>query len=162
VAPWNELVLACDLKTDVPQIAIDVLDFLVKPPSDTPTQAISPPDHHFFTFEAWPWLLDGRTNYFPGDSFALLRSDEKEPHTFRFTARTMVRGGEEMIAAFLHWLAPYCETQGFVGYTRCDETSDWIDLIYFDNGDAYYNSIALSDNPVNVKRKKLTEDGLFT
>ncbi len=68
----------------------------------------------------------------------------------------MVRWGGEVIEWFLHWLAPYSETEGFVGYTRCDEVPERVDLIYFESGEVYYKSIEMWEDPPHVSRRKLT------
>lgn len=74
----------------------------------------------------------------------------------------MVRLGEDLIKAFLDWLAPYSKTQGFVGYTRCDETPDSINLIHFEGEFVYYDSVALYKTPPVVGRVKITKSDSTT
>jgi hypothetical protein len=163
MAPWEELVLACNLKSDVPQQVEEILIYLISSLLDEPVidlESISIPDHYFFTERDeffWRDLLGGSTYYFPGRPYGNL-TYSRGLDAYSFTMRTMVRHGENLVKAFLDWLAPYCETQGFVGYTRCDEIPDVIDLIHFDDGTVYYNSVLLYKNPPVVERIKITKN----
>ena len=109
MAPWDELVLACNLKADVPQQVIDILNYLIAPEFDPTTQQFQPisvPEHHFFNpQDYWQTLLTGDTDYFPGDIYSSLARDDLF-NFYKFTARAMVRRGDLLVAAFLHWLAP--------------------------------------------------------
>src|SRR5262249_27895067 len=123
MGPWNELFLACDLKPDVPQQVVDILNYLINPPFDPENGEIKPiiaPNHQFFRQIGWEMTLIGHCYYFSGDIFSLLAFDEKFNY-YKFTVRTMVKLGGDLISAFLVWLAPYSETNGYVGYTYCDE-----------------------------------------
>ena len=155
MSPWNELVLACNLKQDVPQQILDLLKYIIEPPYNFETQTFEPiptPEHAFFHYEDWQTILLDDTYYFPGERFASFVLDKQ--NFYKFTTRTMVRRGDEIIPLFLQWLAPYMVTEGFVGYTRCDE-DEQIDLIYFENGDVFYNSVRLWENPPQIERVKI-------
>jgi hypothetical protein len=160
MAPWEELILACNLKSDVPQQVEEILIYLISSLLDElviDLESISIPDHRFFTEFYWEDLLGGSTYYFPGTPYGNLTYDPYL-HAYKFTMRTMVRHGDNLVKAFLDWLAPYCETQGFVGYTRCDEIPDVIDLIHIEDGTVYYNSVLLYKNPPVVERIKITKN----
>jgi hypothetical protein len=154
---YYELVLACDLKQDIPQQVIDILSYICDAlASGERSESLVKPDHWFFKQANWSEITGVDTMYLPGDIFAQLTWAEFNQF-YRFTIRTTVKhAGEWLIAAFVHWLAPYSETQGFVGYTRGDESPDVTDLIYFENGDVYYNTVVLYKNPPEVKRHKIT------
>jgi hypothetical protein len=157
---WYELVVACDLRNDVPQQVVDILNYLISPPFNEKTREPEPfltPEHQFFTRYQWHTLLLIDCYYFPGDPFGSLTLDEYAKF-YKFTARAKHRY-HDLIASFLHWLAPYCRTQGFVGYTRCDETPENIDLIYIEHDHAYYRSIGYATKPPNLRVAKISEDG---
>lgn len=40
----------------------------------------------------------------------------------------------------IHWLAPYIDTEGFIGYTRYEEYDDPT-LIYIDDRDVIYKGV---------------------
>ena len=44
------------------------------------------------------------------------------------------------LISFLHWLAPYIDTKGFIGYTRYEEYDDPT-LIYIDDRDVIYKGV---------------------
>jgi hypothetical protein len=162
MAPWYEIFLACDLKENVAQQVIDVLDFLLAVRSmETEAEAIGKietipaPDHYFFLESAWYLLLTDHCYYFPGNIFSELRYD-KIANAFQFTARAMVRRRGNLIAAFLDWLAPNSSTNGYVGYTRCDEVKQ-IDLIFFEDGDVYYTAVEMWRTPPGITRRKITK-----
>jgi len=157
MAPWEELILTCNLKGDVPNQVIDTLNYLIAVPVfDFASLKFEPyptPDHHFFHDNDYHWqdLFGGATSYFPGEPFVRFSDDRY------LTMRTLVRSGDMLVRGFLDWLAPYSETEGIVGYTRCDETPDSADLIWFEKGTVYYFSIALYNDPPTVKQVKITK-----
>src|SRR5262245_8691747 len=118
MAIYQELVLACNLKKDVPQQVIDILNYMIALYLDFKTGQsyhIPAPD-------------------LPGDPFTKLRFDDAQfAQYYKFTTRAMMKSGDWEFALFLLWLVPYSETEGFVGYTRDDENEQAIDLIYFEN-----------------------------
>ncbi|MBX3066612.1 MAG: hypothetical protein KF726_26770 [Anaerolineae bacterium] len=166
MAPWFELMLAINLKEDIPQNVIAILKVLAAPPmsdalNSTPPsnyESIKTPKHHFFLEYGWEWFTFLRTDtyYFPGDSFGKLTYDEQK--FYKFTARAMVRSHGSLLASFLHWIAPYSQTQGFVGYTRCDESS-YISLIYFENGVVHYKDGDFFGSPKGMRHYTIAEDG---
>jgi (2Fe-2S) ferredoxin len=160
MAPWNELVLACNLIGDVPPQVIDILEFLVKPRLDKHQnyERIATPSHAFFEEDQyWQSFFVADTAYFDGDAYAKLTYDELASE-YKFTGRALIRKGYYFIGGFLHWLAPYCrEGNGFAGYTRCDESPHWVDFIYLEKGEVYYQTVNL-DNAQSI-RKQVFEDG---
>lgn len=158
---FQELVLACDLKPAVPQQVIDVLKYMINlrgelNPQEQP-KAIPMFDHPLFTQypERLHFMLRGEAYYLPGIPFSELVFDELFKY-YKFTSRTMIKSGGWVAAFFLLWLAPYVETKGFVGYTRYDELPDLIDLIYFENGEVFYNRTNMENNPPTITRFKVT------
>src|SRR5579862_1465876 len=153
MAPRFELVLACDLIEYPPQQVIDILTYLVTPDEEKPKHPPSPVPHHPF-FQEWRWwdFLNKHCYYFPGQPFSNLTL-EKNHDYYMFTIRTMIRRNADQIEAFLDWIATYSQTNGFVGYTRCDEIEE-IDLIYFEDSYAYYNAVKFYKNPPTISRRK--------
>jgi hypothetical protein len=154
---YQELVLTCNLKEDCPQQVIDILNYMLQTEKSSTHDTDNPnaPDHYFFEInnDEWKWFLND-TYYFPGEPFAKLT--HVQSGFYQLTLRTMIKYGDEMVAAFLHWLVPYSYTEGFVGYTRTDETPE-IDLIYFEEGTAYYQEVEMWNTPPTVKLIKITE-----
>ena len=160
MAPWEEFFLACNFKPDTPQLVIDWLTYLTPPFDDeSVTKPSEVPDHHFFDSDSWDWeqIFMDDTYYFPGKSVAHFGKDEFAGR-YTLTARAMVRAGDYAVAALLHWIAQYSQTEGFVGYTRCDEIHDVINHIHFYKGEAYYHQIDLGEDPPQVKKIKLTKE----
>jgi hypothetical protein len=156
MAAWEELVLACDLKPDVPEQVINILKYLIGEDSAAPSEPIPVPEHQFFSSDDhwWMFLLQ-HTYYFPGEPLSKFALD-KNSKQYKFTTRSMIKAGQFQVMNFVHWLAPYSETKGFVGYTRCDEIPDWLHIIYFEEGSAYYRSIQWNEeaDPIEVEVEK--------
>src|SRR5215213_9531831 len=141
MAPWEELFIACDLIKNTPEHVIDILTYLISSNlDDAPDSLELPPlpDHYFFhnTDYHWQDLLGDATTYFHGEPF--VRFTRHGPlSNIHLTMRTMIRGGDNLVKGFLDWLAPYSRTQGVVGFTRCDESRDYIYLIRFEERIVY-------------------------
>src|SRR5258707_11976987 len=108
MAPWNELVLACRLKRDMPQQVVDLLNYLISlslqvNPGDP--ESLATPDHPFFRESGWQSLLRWNTAYFPGEPYSnLALTDYEYGGYYEFTTRAMVRRGHILIETFLHWI----------------------------------------------------------
>ena len=131
---YTELVLACELKRDVPQEVLDVLRFMCvwQGGSRQPPEHL--PDHPLFRMSHWEYVLRSGSFYFPGETNSTLRVFEPT-NTWYLTARSNLKNYGSEIEYFLQWLAPYSETEGFVGYYRYEE-SPHPSLIYFAEGKA--------------------------
>lgn len=151
---YEELVLSCNLKEDVPEQVLDVLRYICDPTEER-RLAVVAPTHNFFRYSNWDQMGQVATAYLPGTNIGALELEEFS-NTYEFSMRTIVKGGSSTIGSFVHWLAPYSQTEGFVGYTRCDEMPDEIDLISFADGDVFYYSTSLQ----KLKRYKIDERGV--
>jgi hypothetical protein len=158
MAPWDELVLACRLKSDVPQEVVETLQFMMGESTDGP---FITPDHPFFVEgpygSEWRVFFGQGTLYFSGKQYASLEPQLNDHYAL--TIRTHVRLGSEVIKQFLEWLAPFIDhTEDFLGYTICDETTNHVELIYLEGGDIYYYSTQLWNNPPDIKKVKITDN----
>lgn len=162
MAPWNELVLACWLNRDMPQPVVDILNYLISQsheanPGDPEPVAV--PNHPFFREDGWQTLFRFDTAYFPGEPYAnLTRTDYEYGGYYDFSTRAMVRRGHILIETFLHWLAPYVQGEAIVGFTRCNESLDEIDLISFKEGEVFLNSVEVYENPPVITRHKVVPE----
>ncbi len=154
----QELVLACDLKEDCPQEIIDILNYIFHPEhlvidKKDDTNAPKIPQHDFFQFNdnEWKWFYND-SYAFSGEAFARLTYDNYG--YYKLTLRTMLKYGSDIVAAFLNWIAPHSRSEGFVGYTRSDEDPE-VNLIYFEDGAAWYKETQFWNTPPTIKSRKL-------
>src|SRR5664279_4721732 len=109
-----ELFLACVLKEDTPQQVVDILTYLLSnhPEYHGPEVPVPDvlPDHFFFRDIGQYTVQDAY--FWAGEGVAKLTFDEQ----YSLTVRASVRRGYTLIASFLHWLTPYMDNRGYVGY----------------------------------------------
>ena len=135
---WTEAVLICKLKIDTPEQVIDMLAYLISPFGTEP--AMNTPSHPFFQQPSWHMTLAMDCNYFPGETISALQRDSYDGSgPFHLTIRCKVKYGD-LVTGLLRWLAPYIETQGFVGYRRNDE-NEGITLIYVVSDRVVYEEV---------------------
>ncbi len=152
---YAELMLACDLKKEAPQEVINILSYLCTPFDQRPEFVVKP-DHWFFQQADWLMIGGDPTGHLPGDNIAKLTRDVFTS-LYRFTFRAKIRGGEDLIFSFVHWLAPYSYTEAFVGYTQSPQTTAEIDLLYFFDGEVYWDSVSYYEKPPEVRRFKIVK-----
>ncbi len=139
--------LACDVRADTPQQVIATLRYMTRADD---YDFNGPPSHPFFAsvelydgeaYDTWRHILQCGEGYTPG----VFGSSLHEAY------RGDQPGGQQIVAPTLDvhcyvlddemgdyfelckWLAPYSETQGFVGYLR-NELTDSLLLLYFRAG----------------------------
>ena len=63
---------------------------------------------------------------------------------YKVNIRANLKNYDNEIDKFLHWLTPYIDTEGFIGYTRYEEYDDPT-LIYIDYRDVVYKGVEQDD-----------------
>lgn len=124
---YYEFGLACDLKPDTPQQVLDTLAYMTGHSGEGRNDL---PSHYFFQYCDWRHLLQPNRGRFPGAAGSALQRAYRYSlapiqggaPVFRYTLSCHVELADDQIANdfdfFLHWLAPYSETAGCVGYYR--------------------------------------------
>lgn len=148
---WVEFVMACELKKDIPQQVIDVLTCIDDPSRIELCKDLDIPLHPFFQEEDWPTIFLTDCAYFPGDINYTFRYDD-DSKAYHLTLHFKVKGNF-YVNGFLHWLSPYSDTQGFVGYTRTNETPE-ISLILFEKDKAYLAEVTSTER-VEISERML-------
>ena len=124
----TELVMACELKGNVPGEVIETLKYMV---GDSEYLA-TVPVHALFTADRWKSMLRCDSYYFDGDTHSTLRYDDIGK-SYILNIRCNLKNYCSEIEKFLDWIIPYSNTNGFVGYTRYEEDENPT-LIYFIDG----------------------------
>lgn len=138
---YTELVLACTLKKDTPQEVLNLLRFMCGGERAAPKPADENlPAHPLFRAERWQYVLRSASYYFPGEPYASLRAADATGLAY-LTVRSNLKNYDFEIEYFLHWLAPYSESAGFVGYSRYEESLQ-PRLIFFADGKARLQMIS--------------------
>ena len=118
---YTQLVLGVELKTGTPETVINILEHMIRHGSKD--QRITLPDHEFFQCNRWNFMLCYDSYYFDWQTrFNLDRDDlyKNRPKYF-LTGCSNLKNYDGEIAKFLSWLAPYIDTNGFLGFTRYEE-----------------------------------------
>ncbi len=138
--------LACDLRADTPHQVIATLKYMTR----TDDYAFNdPPDHPFFesfelpdgeVYDTWRDIFQCREGYTPGVFGSSLHEAYRgERYGQRIVVPTLdvhCYVLDDELGDYLQlceWLAPYSETQGFVGYLR-NELTDSLLLLCFRAG----------------------------
>lgn len=124
---YTELVMACELKNNVPEDVIETLKYMTGKIDYLATVPI----HDLFQTSRWEWMLRSSSYYFDGITNSILKYDDISK-TYRLTVRCDLKNYDNEIQEFLNWIQPYSNTYGFVGYTRYEEAENPT-LIYFND-----------------------------
>lgn len=122
MAVYTELSLAVELRTDTPAEVIDWIKFLVKPDKDM-IGAVKMPDHPLFRERTGnaPTYMDifhgSNGAAFAGTGHLVFELQDRS-QTWHLTIRSALKNYQREIEAFLMWLMPYVEPNGFAGYYR--------------------------------------------
>lgn len=144
MSTYNDCFFACALKPDTPQSVIDVLSYMTR---ETDYEFTDPPDAHFFRNEPdWRDFLRELFDFRVAPGLLVSRLERKTQEYlnrppvdfYEISFRRTVHDDVEypMWFEFLHWIAPYSDTEGFVGYYRADYELNPT-LVYFKDGDVF-------------------------
>jgi hypothetical protein len=137
----TELVLACNLKGDVPEEVLNLLRFLCGGPERPPRPADEDlPAHPFFRTRRWEQVLSNGSWYDRGAAPSRLIIQEWKNVTGMKGPKSLVvrcdlKNYDFEIQYFLQWFAPYSQTIGFVGYYRHEEALHPTLIYFFAEGD---------------------------
>lgn len=131
---YTQLVLGVKLKQNTPSTVIAMLAYLVGDKSDMPLAPIpmtSEASEFFFETPRWDATLRCDSYYFDWTSRSFLDRDDlyRDKPMYYLSVTSNLKNYDGEIAKFLMWLAPYIDTNGFLGFTRYEEF-DHPTLIY--------------------------------
>jgi hypothetical protein len=142
---YTELVLACELKPETSQIAIETIKIWTGEAQYSETTPV-------------PWYyatLDSDSSSFPGLVHHAIECESfgSENDTCYFTLRMSRKNYDYDLETFLVWLAPYSATEGFVGHMRMDVDKNNPKLIFFRNGKAIFKEcISFTETEISTSR----------
>ena len=110
---YTELVCAFNLRKDVPQNVIDILQYMTMTRSGENLN-FQLPDHPLFSTARWSTMLCCDSFYFPGESHSQLEYDSIIG--WWMTIRCNLKNYDNEIQKFIDWVRPYMDTNGFIGY----------------------------------------------
>jgi hypothetical protein len=127
---YTELVVGVGLKPNTPPVVIDALKFMAGLTDAQPSEL---PDHRLFATDRWRFMLRCGSYYFAvPDSVTEMKFDEISKAWWLSVRSNMKNYGGE-IRAFMEWIAPFVEDEGFVGHSRYEEDDDPT-LFYIESG----------------------------
>jgi hypothetical protein len=138
--------IACDIKQRAPERVIKVLQHMTRT-REAEFDEDDVPEHELFEEDYWADLLQLARHEtmggFPGNAISTFFQEYRYTrdgediylYTLHFRRNIAAEAYNEYWS-FLQWLAPHCETQGFVG-TVLAEHSLHPELIYFQNRQPY-------------------------
>ena len=157
-----DFALACDLKPNTSQQIVDTLAYMTR---SSDYRFDDPPKHPYFSddpYDSWRTMLQitPKDTHLAGEVGAILRRVHRYPYAatdqyrYTFSFRRFMLDDEfyQVWWNFSQWLAPYSETQGFVGYYR-EELALQPTLLYFRSGEVYLHEV--TQPPYSLRHKTL-------
>jgi hypothetical protein len=116
---YTELHYNVELRRDIPQQVIDVLEFMLD--NDLPQPEL--PEHTLFKTHRWPVMLRMSSAYFEAPTRSELIT---EPAHRTLSVRCNLKNYDGEIEAFVDWMNPYVAAfkGDFLGFSRYEETED--------------------------------------
>ena len=126
---YTQLVMGAQLKKSTPETALEALRCMVDARQIQPTTL---PAHPLFATPRWSLVLNCDSAYFDWESDSeFIQNLYGSGYYLRVISN--VKNYDNEIQLFLEWIAPYLDTQGFLGFTRYEE-DDHPTLIYNNGG----------------------------
>jgi hypothetical protein len=126
-------IMKCALKPTTPDEVIKILKFMTDEPEVDEYEG-EVPNHPLFETDCWEYiLLMGGGDLWDPHSTLLY---DTATNTYTLSIRTSVKDQEDQVCSFLHWIAPYSSTEGFLGYIH-PEYSHLQSRILFEDGRAF-------------------------
>lgn len=113
---YTEINVCFDLIKDTPKNVTDILHYLIDG-NDEPSEL---PNHEFFKCDRWCLVACCDSYYFDGTTNSKIVFDYTSMR-YKVNIRSNLKNYDNEIDKFLHWLAPYVYTEGFIGYIRYEE-----------------------------------------
>ena len=136
---YTEINVCFDLAKDTPKNVVSILHYLI----DGDDEPLDLPNHEFFKCDRWDMVARCDSYYFDGMTNSKIMFDNISK-CYKVNIRANLKNYDNEIDKFLHWLTPYIDTEGFIGYTRYEEYNDPT-LIYIDYRDVVYKGVEQDD-----------------
>lgn len=118
---YTELHLNCELKEDVPDSVVAILQYMLrdKPEAEIPEL----PDHLLFKTHRWSAMLRCDSYYFAADTHSTLRFDDIG-NSYYLCIRCNLKNYDDEIKRFVDWVMPYIDglDGDFLGFSRYEQT----------------------------------------
>ena len=120
---YTELMLGVELKTETPEIVINILKGMSGKDEDIIEEMVKNnilPTHTLFKTARWTWMLRSDSYYF--DTLPTVQFEYDEIcNAYYLTVITNLKNYNNEIEHFIDWITPYVATKGFAGYKRYEE-----------------------------------------
>ena len=144
---YTELCIGVEFKKETPSDVIAVISIMAT--GDNPFVRESIPEsvrgHKLLSVER-PWILQSGGSYYFDAKPCLVWQKDTITDTYFLTVWTNIKNYSGEWEAFLEFIAPWLETQGFIGhyrYEECDEPT----LLYSENGTIRFRKIESQVQP---------------
>lgn len=123
---YTELHYNTELKGDIPEEVIAILEYMVGDREDEPPLM----EHGLFKTGRWGFMLRCDSYYFDADTHSTLRYDDVS-RSYYLCIRSNLKNYDEEISLFVDWIRPYInKNEGdFLGFWRYEE-SETPELLY--------------------------------
>lgn len=123
---YTELVMAIELKRDVPKQIIRTLYYMTGQEEEDILEQYGKPEHELFNTVRWTFMLQSDSYYFDGVTHSFLEKDNliKDNPSYYLTIRCNLKNYNNEIDKFIDWIKPYSDTKGFIGYKRYEEDEE--------------------------------------
>ena len=133
---YTELAIGVEFKSNLPEEVRAALDFMVTEEGEAPTL-----NHPLFQTERWRWMLrSGGSYYFDAQPCLVWRYDDIARAWF-LTVWTNIKNYTEEWQHFLDFIAPYVDTDGYIGTYRYENDDDPT-ILYVEHGRIVHRYVA--------------------
>ncbi len=119
---YTELKLNVELKQDVPDEVIHILEYMLDDSAHQPPL----PDHPLFKTARWSRMLHCGSPYFNTPTYSELLHEDS---TYVLNIQCNFKNYDDEIDKFLDWLRPHIQTEGIIGHhwyeTDDEPTAIW-------------------------------------
>ena len=136
---YTEINVCFDLHRNTSKEIVNILHSLING-TDAPTIL---PEHEFFKCDRWYMVACCDSYYFDCSTNSKMIFDTNSK-TWKVNIRANLMNYDSEIKHFLDWLAPYIETNGFIGYTKYEEFEDPT-LIYIEDDRAVFKGVEVDE-----------------
>lgn len=124
---YTEFHFNAELRQDVPEEILAIIDFMLLENSRIKNLKIITPSHPLFETPRWKWMLLCDSYYFSADTHSTLRTEKLGGSTSHYLCiRCNLKNYDSEIEKFVDWIDPYLykESGDFLGFSRYEESEE--------------------------------------
>jgi len=138
---YTELNIGVRFKRDTPDSIINAISYMID--NDAPREF--PEEHEIFGTDKWEWMLRSAGSYYFASQPTRVWCYDEITEAYFLSVCTNIKNYNGEWEKFLYFIAPYVETEGYIGTYRYEE-SEHPELLYNEGGRIVFKNPRISDN----------------